>query len=115
MQDQQLQRPKVLVMMKGEPRCLIVEELIPNVSQYRLPFLSEISPLVIKDNELQKLSDDLVMLLTEIEIDPWDLFDPFPPSNYNDYAGLDLQNKEKSSYWPKMKIEDKNLIISHNM
>jgi hypothetical protein len=58
-----------------------------------LPLLSEVKKSVQLISQISKVNSDLVMLEAQEEISPWDLFDPFPPSNYVDYGYLEIKKK----------------------
>lgn len=82
-----------LFIMKGQKRCVVVNEGTYETPIYRLPKLSEIAKKISGQLSQQKLSSDLSLFLTDEEVSPWDLFEPFPPPNFVDYTFLDLLPK----------------------
>ena len=101
---------KCLVVMKSLTRCLVIDEGTADKSSYRLPLISEISSAVIKKYLLAPLKNNASLLLTDQEISPWDLLDPFPPNQYYDYAYMELNASKKDKYWELLNEEDKELV-----
>lgn len=100
---------KCLVIAKGSNRILVIIEDRENKSTSRLPLLSEIKQEITQKYQPQLLSNNLNIVLTDDEISPWDLFEPFPPSNYYDYSYLDL-NPEKQESLDNLSVEEQKLI-----
>jgi hypothetical protein len=100
---------KALVVMKNMTDGLLIDEGWPPKASYRLPKLTELDPAVLSKSEKHDLSDDLVLVLTDQEISPWDLLSPFPPPGYNDYGYMNLVQPAGDS-WENLNSEDKSLI-----
>ncbi|PIR61973.1 MAG: hypothetical protein COY81_02880 [Candidatus Pacebacteria bacterium CG_4_10_14_0_8_um_filter_43_12] len=103
---------KCLVVMKGYTRCFVIDESSADMLSHRLPLVGEISSEVIKKYLLVPLENNLSLLLTEEEISPWNLLDPFPPQQYYDYGYVELNAKAEDKYWKLLNGEDKELVTN---
>ncbi|MEM7645594.1 MAG: hypothetical protein AAF203_01680 [Pseudomonadota bacterium] len=59
----------------------------------RLPKWNEISEKWRKGGEVQEFHEFMV-LVTAVQLAPWDALDPFPPDRYRDYTFLDFNDPQ---------------------
>ena len=110
MEDTKEPKTRILVVMKDKSRCFVIDEGSDGKPLYRLPQVGELLQAILQSNDKQNVGEQLVLLITNEEISPWDLLDPFPPANYYDYGYMELVKTEDDPYWKDLKAEDKDLI-----
>lgn len=80
-----------VIVEQNTARCLlIIQQKSEDKLVATLPLVEMLDLEKVQVVDEKQLSEEVVLLHTDREYSPWDLFKPFPPENYYDYGYIDI-------------------------